>query len=363
MEKKRMVTERRMELRGGNWVVTEVCESRATGINAPRDITSVLDTYLPLDGFNFQTHTAYNFVGQKLGEVKLETGRVFRLQDEKRVIYEVGCDSVIYLRISPGRPRHYRYFIQPTEAFLWATTGRDLAATVAHRAGPMVTIAKYEMYFLMGMVSTVSLPALIAVVGSDITISGIAASAKARAAKELVAELAKESQTISTHLPTLHKKFEEFVVSAASNNVKRTRSMLPKTISTNEKTQGMLAGTLVGKATVSPNAFTGWVAVFTVLSTAAVKSVTLFPDTYGVALSSKYEPIVERLVNIDWTNQTQVDSTAAEVVILFKETGVEITTAEAIAIVREIKSNPELVRTSLLNIARSFEKFTRAVRD
>ena len=192
------------------------------------------------------------------------------------------------------------------------------------------------MYFLLGLISTVSIPVLLAITGTDVTVSGLHGLDSATAARKLAADLTRESDSMEKTLPTLKRKVEELVVAESRANIERTARSLPKTIATDDKTQGTLAGTLLGKATISPNAFTGWTAVFTVLTTAIVKAFTLSPQTFGNELSKRYTPILEELLNIDWSNPRELESVAREMVKLYRESGVEVSPVEAVQIMKEI---------------------------
>jgi hypothetical protein len=64
------------------------------------------------------------------------------------------------------------------DGFIFDATNRSVADKVVKATALIKTIIKYEMYFLLGMASTVGTAALIIVVGTDISVSGIMAKHK-----------------------------------------------------------------------------------------------------------------------------------------------------------------------------------------
>ena len=60
-----------------------------------------------------------------------------------------------------------------------------MAIKLAKITAPVITIVKYEMYFLLGLISTLGMGALVIVVGVDATLSGIVGFSKAQAAQRL----------------------------------------------------------------------------------------------------------------------------------------------------------------------------------
>jgi hypothetical protein len=132
---------------------------------------------------------------------------------------------------------------------MWDITGRNLGEKVHKVVSPMTTVVKYEMYMLLGLFSTVSIPMLIMVTGSDMTVHGVIAYSKAEAAKKLSKDITNESNNLHKTAPTLHRKFQEFIHSEARIKWEKLGKQLPKTIIKDEKTQAQLAGVLLGKAT------------------------------------------------------------------------------------------------------------------
>lgn len=153
----------------GAYKLVRVCEERKISQNnTPRKITHLLANYLPFDDINTQILNASNMLGMKLANFTLKSGQVYDGFDGKRLIYEVGCNTVIYTLINPKSHDNYNFYLQGIDSFTFDVTSRSVAAGVVKATAPIKTIVKYEMYFLLGLVSTVSLPALIIVVSSDI---------------------------------------------------------------------------------------------------------------------------------------------------------------------------------------------------
>ncbi|KPJ87078.1 MAG: hypothetical protein AMJ53_18745, partial [Gammaproteobacteria bacterium SG8_11] len=146
-------------------VSTSVCENRDSYEHEPKDITFRINSYLPFE----QTFASYkerkNIFGWTIYRRNLESGMIFPSFDGKRVVFEVGCNSVIYLLIHPNpqHTSHHRFFIQSTNGFVYDITERVMASEVVRKTAPMVKLVKYEMYFFMGMFSAMSFPMWLAV--------------------------------------------------------------------------------------------------------------------------------------------------------------------------------------------------------
>lgn len=218
------------------------------------------------------------------------------------------------------------------------------------------------MYFLLGLFSTVSIPMLIMATGSDLTAHGVLAYSKAETVKKLSKTITNESDNLQKTAPTLHRKFQEFIHSEARIKWEKLGKQLPNTIIKDEKTQAQLAGVLLGKATLSPNAFTAWTVLFVFLTTVAIKSVTKSPDAYTEVLNNRYDPILKDLLNTNWDDPSEMQRAALTVVKIMKESGVEISAEEAIMIIKEVQANPEELRQSLINIDRSFKEFNKTIK-
>lgn len=300
-------------------------------------------------------------LGMKLPNFTLKSGQVYDSFDGKRLIYEVGCNSVIYMISNPKARDNYSFYIQPMDDFAFDVTTRSAAAKVTKMTAPIKTIVKYEMYFIMGIVSTISLPALIIVVGSDVAVSGIMMKAKFDAAKKFSNDLMSEHHAMSSYAPTLHTKLDDFFKSQAKVKLDIYPKKLPETIVKDEKTQAQLAGVLIGKYTLSPKAFTVWTAVFTILTTAVIKSVTKSPETYYQVLDQRYRPILDELLSVNWDNTIAVSNAASKFRKIMEDAGIEINDKEALAILIEINQNQNALSKSLVKIDKSFREFKLAM--
>ncbi|ARU54338.1 hypothetical protein OLMES_0232 [Oleiphilus messinensis] len=350
-----------LRLTENGYQITRSCESRNTINSTPRDITETLGYYLPLDGRHKLKFNAKNFVGMDVATIPLQSGNIYKAFDGKRLIYEVGCESVVYLMLNQTSPNHLRFYLQPIQAFLWDISGRDLASRVTNSTRHIETIVKYEMYFLLGMISTISIPMLVMVTGSDITVSAILASKKARAAIKLSEDISSQNEALKKCAPTLQKKLQEFITAESKIKWGELGNRLPENIITDEKTQAQFAGVLAGKATLSPNAFTAWTAVFTVLSTAAIKSVTKSPETYGKFVSERYGPITNELSNTNWQDPREAEIATMQLLKLLQEAGVNVTQREMLLIIQEITTNPLCVSETMQEMSKSFTEFNKAI--
>ncbi len=195
-----------VELTPKGMKIIRACEDRNKVHEDPRDITLTLPKYLPFDEHYMQTIDAKNFMGWTISTYRLRSGDVYSSYDGKRLIYEVGCNSIIYLLVNPKLQTHYHFFLQPIHAFMWDITGRNLGEKVHKVVRPLKTLVKYEMYILLGLFSTVSIPMLIIVTGSDATVHGVLSYAKVEAAKKLSKDITNESNNLQRTAPTLHRK-------------------------------------------------------------------------------------------------------------------------------------------------------------
>jgi len=338
---------------------TSVCENRDSYEHSPRDITFSIYSYLPFQ----QTFASYkerkNLFGWTIYRRNLESGMVFPSFDGRRVVFEVGCKTIIYLLIHPNRQHasHHRFFIQSINGFVYDITEKLMAAEVVRKTTPMVTLVKYEMYFFMGMFSALSLPMWLAVTGSDLLYTASAAKAKHTAARQLAKVILFESNDIKVYAPTLHRKLELFLEFEKKVKWSKLGKQLPETIIKDDKTQGMVAGILFGKATIAHGAFNAWTVLYTILMQAATKPFTKAIDAYADVISNRYGPIINNLSTLNYNDSNAVKQAAQQLAKIMQESGVEITAAEAEKIIGEIRSNPEKLYLSLQNIQKSLAEF------
>lgn len=344
----------------GQYELQRICEERKYSYNKPQLIPySRLHTYLPFDHYNSQKLKVSNMLGMKIPDFILSSGDIYDGFDGKRLIYEVGCNSVIYTLVSSNSPSKYQFYLQSIEDFVYDVTTRSIAAKVSKTAAPIVTLIKYEMYFLLGLISTASIPALILVVGSDITVSSIMTSKKFKSGNKLSKVLLDEHQKIKTYAPTLHSKMEEFLASEVKIHNKNFGKNLPEIIIKDEKTQGQLAGVLVGKATISPKPFTFWSALFSIFTMALVKSVTKTPEAYGRSMEDRYKPILNLFDETTLVDQQALSSAASALISIFQDAEIRVTKDEAVLLLNEIKNNPAQIRDSILHINNAIKSFNR----
>lgn len=345
----------------GSWALVRACNQHAISPTLPRNITSDINKYRPFDDHNEQVMRPTNQLGWKLPEFTLKAGQVHAWHGDKRVIYEVSCDSVIFLRVSPGRPDNYNFFIQDLNSFAYDITNGELAYQVSKKTSLIKTIVKYEMYFIMGVISAASIPALIMVVGSDVLVSSAQARSKMSSSKALAQTILSERERIKELAPTLHEKLEQFIVSQLQVDSDRLAANTLDRVASDEKTRGQLAGALAGKATVSPRPFTAWSAIFTILCTGFIKSAINLPEGYLEAVKSKHKPLVDEIQKIDWSNPGAAAGVATQFLEMFRDSGVTVSSTEAMTIVHEVRSNPAALKDSFEKIIRSFIDFNREI--
>ena len=257
--------------------------------------------------------------------------------------------------------KHHRIFIQSESAFSGDTTIRRDAAIIAKNTQHVETIVKYEMFFIMGVVSTASVAAWGMVTGSDITFMYARNRKVADAAKELVATLLQELEQIKHYAPTLHGKIVELILAEGQNNAVGAVKKLPKTIVSDEKTQAQVAGIIFGKwAMPNGNPFSIWTVIGVVLSQAATKSITKYSDAYINAIDSRYKPLINDMKAIDPSRPASIQKPAQGLMLLMKEAGVTVTQTEASKILAEISGNKEKAYKNINNIVQAIDKFRKA---
>lgn len=333
------------------------CQPRQSPAAGSRDITDILSSYLPWDGEYSTSWEGRNMYGMRIHNERLESGKVYEAYDGKRLIFEVGCFTTIYLQINPFAATHHKFFIQASDGFFFDITGRVIATQVFEKTAAVITVAKYEMYFMMGLFSTVSVPMWLAVTGTDITVTFATHKAKLVAFKELSHTITTEMEKIQHLAPTLHKKLTEFISNEKINNAKQAAKNLPQKIITDEKAQAQVAGILYGKYALSASSLTVWTALSTVLTQAIVKAATNSTGAYAEAIDQRYSGVIRDFRNVNWENPTEVRLVSQKLVALFIESKVPFTVNEAETIFREVKAHPKELEKSVTTLFDAFTKF------
>ena len=278
-----------------------------------------------------------------------------------RLVIEVGCTTIIYMLVNNNGSSTYRFYVQELYSFAQDVTTKFMASQVVKSTSFLKTIVKYEMYFILGIVSTLSIPLLITVVGVDILKNSVINKEKAKAAHKFSKVLIKEHHDIAVYAPTLHSKIKEFVTADATINLKTYGYKLGRTIVKDQQVQGELAGALFAKALVLPKSFNFWVVLTTVLITGATKSVTKSPKAYLEHYGDRYKPIVDELMEMDWENQAGAVKAGEKISLIMEDSGVNLSRSESIKLVTEIKNNPVKLASSLTNINTGLKEFLKVI--
>jgi len=351
-----------VELTPSGFNIKRVCQDRFTPPAGPKNITHSIGRYLPLEQLNIETYTAFNMVGWKLGSVTVKSRVVYPAFDGKRLVVEVGCNTIIYLQISPTKKNiHHRFFLQKHKDFLFDITTRAVAAKVSRAAEPIVTIAKYEMYFLMGIFSTVSIPMWLIITGTDVTVSLVGLKHKGKAFRKLAKSILNELENIRQYAPTLHVKMMQIIRAEKNRTIVDTRKELPKKVITDKKAQAQTAGILYGKYAMAANPLTVWSALLTILIQAGVKSVSNIPNTYLTVLDKRYASKVRSLTNTNWYDLRERKQAISKIVDLLKNAKVPISASELEKIVKEVQQNPQNLQNSFINIMNAYKEFKRVI--
>jgi len=351
-----------IEITPDGYKVRRVCQDRIIPPAGAKDITLSINKYRPFEQFNAETYAALNMTGWKLGSIEIRSGSVYPSYDGKRLVLEVGCTTVVYLQIGSGAGgKHHRFFIQSHTDFLMDITTRAVAAHVSRAGEAVQTIAKYEIYFLMGVFSTLGIVAWLAVTGSDVTVSSILAKKKVKAFGALAKSLLKELENIKTYAPTLHKKLVLLINAEKEKLQSDTARNTPKAVATDEKAQAQVAGILFGKYFFSPKLLNVWAALTTVLVQAGTKSITNIPDSASKSIDDRYASVVRSLANTNWDDMSERMRAIQKVVAILKEANVPISASELEKIIKEVKRNPDKLQNSLININNAIKIFQQNV--
>lgn len=337
------------------------CADRISPGDEPRNISAVKHLYLPFDTSNSSIHLRKNPFGALIYKNNIEPGKLYHAFDGRRLVVEVGCNTVIYILINFSRPaKHHRLFIQSESAFNGDTTIRRDAAEIAKNTRYVETITMYEMYFILGVLSTASVATWLMVTGSDVTYLYSSKRAIADASKRLSKSLLAELEKMGGYAPTLQTKIWEMITAELSNNASRGARHLPKTILTNEKVQAQTTGIIFGKwALPKGNPFNAWAIVSVLLIQAASNSVLKYPDAYMQSLINQYQPFLDDMRQLNPSQPRTMQKPVNTLIRLLKETGVTLSQEEGSTMFKEIIQNKERAYNSLTNILKAIKDFKR----
>jgi hypothetical protein len=351
-----------IELTPTGFEIKRVCQDRLAPRAGAKDITANLGSYIPLDQLNHETYSGFNMLGWELGTVTIKARNVYPSYDGKRLVIEVGCNTIIYLQISPNNKSiNNRVFLQTHKEFLFDITTRAVAAKVSRAAQPVATIAKYEMYFIMGIFSTVSVPMWLIISGSDLTVTLALLKHKERAFGKLAKTILAELENIQGYAPTLHKEIMRLITSENDKLISGTWKQLPKKVITDEKAQAQTAGILYGKYAVSPKSLSAWGALFTVLIQVSVKSAANLPGSYLASLDQRYASKIRAFTNTNWYDITDRKRAVIQIVNMMKDAKIDISTTDMEKILLEAQKNPNKLQNSFIHIMDAYKEFKREI--
>lgn len=349
-----------LELMPNGYTLRKICNDRFPPADSPKNITLSLGNYIPLDQINTETYIGTNMLGGQLNDPTIRSGSIYPSFDGKRLVLEVGCNTVIYLQISAARKDiHHNFFIQKHKDFLMDITTRLVASKVYRATQPVVTIAKYEIYFLMGLFSTVSIPLWLTITGTDVSLALASIRQKEKKFNGLASVVLAEMKAIEGYAPTLHSKMLQIFKSEQSRVVDTTWDRLPRDVITDEKAQAQTAGILYGKYAMVANPITVWNALFTVLIQAALKSATNLPTTFLDVLDDRYKAPVKALANTNWGDLNERKRAVVHLVNMMKDSGVTINAMEMEKIIDEVRRNPDKLQQSFHNLLNAYKTFRR----
>jgi hypothetical protein len=101
--------------------------------------------------------------------------------------------------------------------------------------------------------------------------------------------------------------------------------------------------------------------VFTILTTAVIKSATKSPEAYARTIEQKYRPVLDDLQSADLDDPLAAAQAAVKFRKILLDSGVSVSDQEVLAILREVSSNSTKLEQSLVNINRSFHEFSQSI--
>ncbi|ABC29752.1 hypothetical protein HCH_02983 [Hahella chejuensis KCTC 2396] len=333
------------------------CNDRVSPVERKLDITLRVGTYLPLDS-KFESGITIRSPLLPKKEIVLKSKRFYKDVKGERLIIEVGCTTVIFLQISPeDKSVHNRIFIQRHDEFIYDTDLALLHQKLYETTKPIKTLVKYEMYVMMGYISTLGIAGLLASAGSSTAYSLAQNQHLVYAYITLTKSLGLELDRMASFAPTFRIVLLNFMVSERRDGLKDTLQRIPRAIINDEAVQGNVVGILMGEYDKAPQKFSGWSVISVVLIQGIVNSFLKFPKALSVEINERYIKIINDLRNLDISNKEQKKQATAKVVELFQNSGISISDRETQLILDEIVVNPNEFLNSLNNIELAFKEF------
>lgn len=340
-----------------------VCPDRVSPGQQPRDITAIKERYLPFDATNSTTHTRSTIFGAPLYRTTVSPGDVFQAHQGKRLVLEVGCSTIIFIHIEVSNPqKHHRIFIQSDEAFNFDTTLRRDAAEIARNTRHIDTIVRFEIYFIMGVLSTLGLGMWLAVTGADVTVLVARKRGKVNATKKFSTSFLRELYELNKVAPVLTSKIISLVETELSDSSKRSVREVPSVMASDEKTVGQISGVVFGKLLVSDKPFSAAGLLTAVIGQIATKSLTNFPSAFIRAAEARYSSLIESISSARQGNPAAMVSAANDLLKIFNDSGMTVTAQEAKEILQEVKRNPQKIANCATHIATALDELLRAAR-
>ncbi len=87
------------------------CQPHQSSTAGSKDVTTIGSSYLSWDAQYSAPWQGRNMYGMSIHNERLESGKVYEAYDGKRLIFEAGCFTTIYLHINSSSPTHHNFFI------------------------------------------------------------------------------------------------------------------------------------------------------------------------------------------------------------------------------------------------------------
>lgn len=305
-------------------------------------------------------HQRSSIFGAPIYRINIAPGAIFHAHDSKRLVIEVGCKTVIYIHIEPHNPqKHHRIFIQSDEAFNFDITLRRDAAEIARNTRNVERLITFEIYFILGALSTLGWGMWLAVTGADVTYLVANKRTQANASKELSQKIISELSEMRTYAPTLTRKILELVTSELITNGQETFIGMPESLINNEQALGQIAGVIFGQWAGNPSAFTVWALFTTVILRGTSIAATNYPSEFIRNAEEKYSSLIDKVQNADPSKPLTMAPAINALIKLANESGVRINEQEARLIIEEVSRNPLRTKRNLSNIGQALNEFKR----
>ncbi len=269
----------------------------------------------------------------------LSVGETWLSHIGKRTIADVwtGVNAIVFLLENPMSPYHNKLIIQKTEEF------KDDLVTyhfddLYKRTEPIFKLVEAEVYFFLGVISTINLPAFVAVTGLTLTHWAYTNREWLAKVDDAIRISCEVRRYMLANTPTLYDKLIDATLHHLWTNVPNIVGNVPEAIVSDPKLAGGGSGVILGHLTlfVAKGRFGAVALVAKILLAIAVKAIQAAPGAVVLTAQERAQYGLEIVTNL-------------------RQQGVEVSDADAQLIIDEVLANPEEVQSQLRKLYDAFE--------